>query len=152
MGEAVRTEDLINSVVQTFSLKEKDPSQQAPLVLAYLGDNIYELVNRTEAVLSHDLTVQKLHRLCSSRANAASQAAYARFLEPLFTEEEHAVFLRGRNATVYTKAKNAGILEYHLATGLEAVIGYLALSGSYGRITELLKTAWENRKQTHEES
>ena len=142
MGETVREEDLIRASIEAFSLKEKEPSQMAPLVLAYLGDNIYETVNRVCAVLSHDFTVQKLHRFCSSRANAVSQAQYARFLMPLFTEEEQAVFLRGRNAQVYTKAKNAGIQEYHLATGLEAVIGYLALKGEYNRITELLRTAW----------
>ena len=142
MGETVKTEDLVRAIAESFSLKEKDPAEVTPLALAYLGDNVYELVNRYTAVMEHDLKARELHRICSGRANANSQARYAHILEPLLTEEEHAVFLRGRNAEVKTAAKNAGIREYHLATGLEAVIGYLAMKGEYARLTELLKTAW----------
>ena len=136
-------EDLIREIEKAFDLPETDPSQYSPLALAYIGDNIYELVNRTEIVRQGDLQVQKLHRMASDRANARTQAAIALKLSEELTEEEMRVYLRGRNAAVYTKAKNATINEYHLATGLEALIGYLYLRGSYSRITELLRKGWE---------
>ena len=136
-------ENLTGEIGKAFSLGETDPSQYAPLTLAYIGDNIYELVNRTELVKKGDLQVQKLHGLASARANARTQARIAQKLTAYLTEEETRVYLRGRNAAVYTKAKNASVNEYHLATGLEALIGYLYLKGEYARLTELLKKGWE---------
>ena len=136
-------EDLIRGIKEAFSLPEQDYSQYAPLTLAYIGDNIYELVNRTVAVTRGDRQADKLNRECSARAKAPAQARAVRMLLPEFTEEEAAVYRRGRNATIYTKAKNATITEYHEATGLEAVIGYLYLTGQYTRITALLKKAFD---------
>ena len=125
---------------EAFGLKEiHDPALLSPLDLAYLGDNIYELVNRSVAVSAGSRSVQALHRECLGRANAGTQARIAGILRDIFTEEEAAVFRRGRNAEVHTKAKNATYQEYHDATGLEAVVGYLYLLGRYDRIMELLK-------------
>ena len=136
-------EDLIREIREAFSLPEQDFSQYAPLTLAYIGDNIYELVNRTVAVTRADKQADKLNRECSARAKAPAQARAAQLLLPEFTEEEAAVYRRGRNATVYTKAKNATVTEYHEATGLEAVIGYLYLTGRYTRLVSLLKRAFD---------
>ena len=83
--------------------------------------------------------VKKLHADCSARANARAQAKMAAALLPEFTQEEEAVYRRGRNTAVYTKAKNATVLEYHEATGLEALIGYLYLTGQYERAVSLIK-------------
>lgn len=136
-------EDLIREIHEAFSLPEQDYTQYAPLTLAYIGDNIYELVNRTVSVARGDRQVEKLNRECSRRAKAPSQSRMAHFLLPELTEEEQAVYRRGRNATVYTKAKNATVIEYHEATGLEAVIGYLYLMGRHQRLTRLLKKGFD---------
>ncbi len=149
MGEGLtekQQEDLIAEISGQFELPEIDPSQYSPLALAYIGDNIYELVNRTEMLHRGNRQVQKLHRDCSARANARTQARIMKLLLPLLTEEEEAVYRRGRNASVYTKAKNASILEYHEATGLEALIGYLYLSGQYARAVELVRVGFESEE------
>lgn len=141
-------EDLIREIHEAFSLPAQDYSQYAPLTLAYIGDNIYELVNRTVSVSRGDRQVEKLNRECSMRAKAPSQARAARQLLPELSDEEAAVYRRGRNATVYTKAKNATVTEYHEATGLEALIGYLYLTGRYARLTELLQKAFDYLEDT----
>ena len=149
MGEGLtekQREDLIAEISGQFELPEIDPFQYSPLALAYIGDNIYELVNRTEMLHRGNRQVQKLHRDCSARANARTQARIMKLLLPLLTEEEEAVYRRGRNASVYTKAKNASILEYHEATGLEALIGYLYLSGQYARAVELVRVGFESEE------
>ena len=120
-----------------------DYSQYGALTLAYIGDTVYELYNRKKAVMKADRSVHRLHEECSHRANATAQARIAEYLEPFFTEEEQAVYHRGRNATVNTKAKNATIQDYHKATGLEAVIGYLYLTEQKARIAELIEKGWD---------
>ena len=119
-----------------------DYSQYGALTLAYIGDTVYELYNRDRAVRKADKNVHKLHEECSHRANAAAQARIAEYLEPFLTEEELAVYHRGRNAAVHTKAKNATVMDYHKATGLEAVIGYLYLTEQKTRMTELIEKGW----------
>lgn len=140
-------QDLISEIDKQFELKAVDASQYSPLALAYIGDNIYELINRTTAVKRANKQSQKLHKECSARANARTQAQMALLLEQELTEEEAAVYRRGRNAAVNTKAKNASITEYHEATGLEALIGFLYLTGQYARLTELIRTGWEKIEQ-----
>jgi len=138
LGESSVKENLIEEILGELRLPGIDASQYSPLGLAYMGDTVYELVNRTIALYKGDRQAQKLHKECSSRANAGAQAKVYRALEPFLTEKEAAVFHRGRNAFVYTKAKNATTEDYHLATGLEALTGYLYLTGQYKRLSELL--------------
>lgn len=131
--------DFIETVRNRLNLpKIEKPELLAPLDLAYIGDNVYELYNRLMALSEGSRQVEKLHRECSERANAKTQAKMVLLLEPLFTEEEAEIYRRGRNAKVYTKAKNASITEYHEATGLEAVVGYLFLREEYERLSGLL--------------
>ncbi len=138
-----RQEELISEIVRAFDLPDIDPSQYSPLALAYIGDNIYELLNRTEMLYRGNRQAQKLHRDCSERANARFQATAVTAILPMLTAEEESVYRRGRNAEVYTKAKNATILQYHEATGFEALIGYLYLQKRYARLTELVKLGFE---------
>ena len=138
MGESTVNQNLVEEILGELRLPGIDSSQYSPLALAYMGDTVYELVNRTIALYRGDRQSQKLHEECSARANAGAQAKGCHVLEPLLTEEERAVLFRGRNAQVYTKAKNATTEDYHLATGLEALVGYLYLSGQYRRLSELL--------------
>lgn len=120
-----------------------DYSQYNALSLAYIGDSVYETYNRKCMVEKTDRKVQELHRLCSSRAKAAAQMRIIKELLPLLSEEEKHIYLRGRNAEVHTKAKNATVIEYHEATGFEALIGYLFLTKQESRMYELIDEGWK---------
>lgn len=119
----------------------------SPLTLAYIGDAVYELMIRTMVVTSANAPVNKLHKKSSLLAKAPAQSAMAEALQPVFTEEELAVYKRGRNAHSYTKAKNATTGDYRRATGFEAVFGYLYLKGDMRRVKELFRLAVESAKQ-----
>ena len=116
-----------------------EPALVKPLELAYIGDTVYEAMNRLIAVSGPDRALQEIHRECSERARAETQARLAEALQEDFTEEEMKIYLRARNARVGTRKRSASIGEYHKATGLEAVFGYLYLCGRYERIAFLLK-------------
>lgn len=120
-----------------------DPSLLSSLDLAYIGDSVYETISRTTALKKGSRPVNVLHRECSGRANAVFQASMLKVLINEFTEEEAAVARRARNAEVNTKAKNASMADYHEATALEAVIGYLYLKEEYDRMLALIKKGWE---------
>ena len=123
-------------------------AQLSPLNLAFVGDSIMDLIVRTELVKEANEPVHVLHRKASSIVNAANQSRMAGVLEPLFTEDEAAVYRRGRNAKSATHAKNASIQDYRRATGLEAVFGYLYLKGDYERLMDLYRAG---RKQNARE-
>lgn len=133
---------IIDAVRAAFpALPDKDPRQTAPLVLAYIGDTVYDLYMRTHLVLKTDATAHGLHLAAAKLVCAAAQAnAYRRIADTL-TEEETAVFKRGRNAHMGTVPKHASIADYRAATGLEALMGYLYLSGRDERIEELISLA-----------
>ncbi len=116
----------------------KDPTQLGPLVLAYVGDTVFDLYVRTELVRSTDLTAHGMHVAAAKRVCAAAQAAAYKRVAPLLTEEEAAVFRRGRNSHIGTVPKHAAIGDYRAATGLEAVIGWLYLRGDTERMNELM--------------
>lgn len=117
-----------------------DIKAYSPLTLAYMGDAVYELFIRTHVVTRGNAPVNKLNRTASRLSRAATQSAMAEQLMESFTEEELAVYRRGRNAHSYTKAKNATTGDYRRATGLEAVFGYLYLTGDTDRIAALIQT------------
>ena len=130
---------LSSRIRELFGLKEVDMKAYSPLTLAYIGDAAYELVIRTMVVEKGNRQASQLHRLTTSYVKAQAQAAMIEALEPELTEEELAIYKRGRNAKSYTSAKNASILDYRKATGLEALIGYLYLSGREERVLFLIK-------------
>lgn len=109
-----------------------------PLVLAHVGDAAYELIIRTLFAETMDAQVQKVHKKCTELVNAHAQCEIMHAIEEKLTEEEHANFKRGRNTKSYTMPKNANPAEYRTATGFEALIGQLYLSGNIKRIYELI--------------
>lgn len=131
--------DLVSGVRQatkcTGAKYPKDPKQLGPLVLAYIGDTIYDLFVRTELVDSTTLTAHGLHIGAAKRVCAKAQAAAFRRIEALLTDDESAVFRRGRNAHMGSVPKNAAIIDYRIATGMEALVGYLYLSGKDERLS-----------------
>jgi ribonuclease-3 family protein len=137
MEESINLLDLIK---QSFAVKEVDIRAYSPLTLAYMGDVVFDLIIRTVVVGRGNEPANKLHRKTISYVNAETQAKMIEALLPELTEEELAVYKRGRNAKSYTSAKNASIGDYRKATGLEALLGYLYLLNRNERILELTKS------------
>jgi ribonuclease-3 family protein len=111
------------------------------LTLAYVGDAVYEAYIRLKLTEKGDKRVNALNKEARRYVSARAQCAIVEKIMGELTGEERAVYLRGRNAKVYTKAKNADLREYHSATGFEAVIGYLYLTGEKERLGFLLGKA-----------
>lgn len=107
------------------------------LGLAHVGDGVYELLTRTRLCMEGVTAVQEMHRKTVAMVNAPAQAKAAARLVPLLTPEELAVYKRGRNARVNSVPHNADIAQYHAATGLEALFGWLYLQGEIDRINLL---------------
>ena len=145
MEESISLLDLIK---QSFELKEVDIRAYSPLTLAYIGDCVYDLVIRTVVVERGNEPANKLHKKTVTYVKAQTQAAMIEALVPFLTEEEEAVYKRGRNAKSYTSAKNASISDYRKATGMEALVGYLYLTGQEARIMELLKKGLQGLSMT----
>lgn len=114
-----------------------DPNLLSPLTLAFIGDTVFDLLVREQIVNRANRPVGKLHTLCAKRVCAGAQARAAEHIMPLLGEEEIAVFKRGRNANSGHKPKSASEAEYHAATGLEALFGWLYLKGEAERVLEL---------------
>lgn len=124
---------------ELFQLKEVDIKSYSPLTLAYIGDGIYDLIIRTLVVNKGNKQVQKLHLETSALVNAGTQSKMMRILQEQLTEEEHAVYKRGRNAKSVSPAKNQSVTDYRRATGFEALLGYLYLKKEWQRILDLVK-------------
>lgn len=130
---------------ELFELKEIDLKTFSPLTLAYIGDAIYELMIRSIIVERGNAPVNKLHKRSSRLVKAQTQAEAAVKLTEVFTDEEMAVYKRGRNTRSHTMAKNADMMDYRMATGFEAVMGYLYLKQDYARILELINLGLEDK-------
>lgn len=132
--------DYLNS---KFDIEPKDIRTYSPLTLAYIGDAIFDVVVRSILVNKGNTAVNKLHQRASSVVKAPTQAMMAVALMDDFTEEEADWYRRGRNSKPHTKAKNATTMDYLEATGFEAVMGYLYLTGDMDRICELVRRGIE---------
>ena len=129
----------LSELKELFELKDRDLRTYSPLTLAYIGAGVYELVIRTILVKKGNCPVNQLHKKASSLAKAGAQSKMMELLEPDLTEEELAVYKRGRNAHSPTMAKHATMADYRRATGFEALMGYLYLKEDYSRIVELVR-------------
>ncbi len=122
--------------MQRFYPKDIDIHTVSPLALAFVGDGVYSLLVRERLLTIANRPVGELHRLAVDAVRAEAQAEAMDRLLPLLTEEEQAVYKRGRNAHT---ARNSA--EYHRATGLEALFGYLYLDGRIERVQQLFAIA-----------
>ena len=132
-------------IQEAYGYKKQNPEQLSPLTLAFIGDTVFDLIVRTRVILRGNAQVNKLHKSASSVVNATTQARLIHELLPMLTEEEMAIFRRGRNAKSHTTAKNASVSDYKTATGFEALLGWLYLKGDIDRITELVLPLLKNR-------
>lgn len=130
---------LLTKLKKEFVCAEVDINTYSPLTLAYIGDCIYDLMIRTVVVERGNRAASGLHKSVTAYVNATTQSSMAESLLGTFTQEEEAVYRRGRNAKSYTSAKNASISDYRRATGLEALFGYLYLRDDTDRLLFLVK-------------
>lgn len=133
-------DDLYSKITERFNIKEVDIRTYSPLTLAFVGDCVFDLVIRSALAAEGNIPNGKLHKRKAGIVKASSQAAMADALMDELTEEEEAVYKRGRNAHTGSKAKNATDSDYHKATGLEALIGYLYMMHRQERVLELVKS------------
>ena len=131
-----------------FGLEEQDLRTYSPLTLAYIGDAIFELVVRTVLVERKNTQAEKLHKAATKIVKAETQALLIEAVKDDLTEEELAVYKRGRNAKAVTLAKNATMSEYRRATGFEALMGYLYLKGDMERMIKLIRLGVEKAEVT----
>ncbi len=119
----------------------KEANQLSPLNLAWIGDAVFEL--KVRSFLLSKTQVSRLNVKAKKYVNASSQSLMYNALEPILSEEELSVMKRGRNAKSYTKAKNKSVSEYRHATGVEALFGYLYITGRDKRVEELFEICKE---------
>lgn len=134
---------MLLQIKKAFACKEADVRSFSPLTLAYIGDAVYDLIIRTVVVERGNRSANLLHRKTIQYVNAGAQAAMIEALLEELTQEEEAVYKRGRNAKSHTAAKNASIEDYRKATGMEALIGYLYVSDRFDRILELIRLGFD---------
>lgn len=141
MEESVKSLTDLEKIMETFALEEQDYRSYASLTLAYIGDCVFDLVIRTVVVFKSNKAVNDLHKKTTRFVKAETQAVIVQGLldNELLTEEEKSVYKRGRNTRSHTSAKNASIIAYRKATGFEALLGYLYVTGQMERILELTK-------------
>ena len=129
-------------MLENFRTREftKDEARRLnPLQLALIGDAVYEVFIRGYVIANNtELSAHKIHREAINYVKAKGQSDIMHNIEDLLNEEESYIFKRGRNAKVSSVPKNAEVADYHAATGLEALFGYLYLKGEMERLKDLL--------------
>ena len=125
-------QSLIQKIKEGLYLDGLDPKSYSPLSLAYIGDAIYEIVIRTIVMSAGNMSVNKYHKKSSSMVKASAQKE---------------VYKRGRNSKSGSVAKNASMMDYRKATGVEALVGYLYLAGDMDRIIELIGIGFDLNKK-----
>ncbi len=127
-------------------LSEKEILGLNPLVLAFVGDSVQQLMVRTKLASTSTAKAGELHKLQSEQIKASAQAKYMDEIMSILTEDEIAIFKRARNTHMNTMAKNASVADYKKASGFEAVIGYLYLLGKNERLEELFEFIEKKRQ------
>lgn len=126
-----------------LNMDRKEINSISNLGLAHIGDGVFELLTRSWICAHGDRTVNRMHRDTISLVKATSQAKFAERMLPLLTEEELALYRRGKNSHVHGVPKSASPREYAMATGVEALFGGLFLAGQTDRINEIFVTVME---------
>lgn len=130
-----------------FALSEKEYS---PLVLAFVGDAVYEMYIRSRLVAVGNRGVDRLQKESAKLVCSDAQFKAYHIIEKLLSDEEKAVLTRGRNAKSATVPKNANVTHYRHATGVEALMGYLYISKRHARINELMNIIYNSLRSGDE--
>ena len=131
--------DLLAIIHKEFNCEPAEMDTYSPLTLAYIGDSVFDIIIKTLIVEQGNRSAEGLHKKVTKLVNAGTQSAISDSLKEILTEEEADIFRRGRNAKSYTTAKNASVTDYRRATGLEALTGYLYLTGRLDRAVFLIR-------------
>ncbi len=130
--------ELHQIMIKVGSLPMSDIKMLNPLVLAYIGDSVYDTFVRTLLISGGHGQVAKLHKMSIEFVKAKAQADILSKINEQLTPEEQDIVRRGRNTKSSTVPKNAEILDYRHATGFEALIGFLYLTGQIDRLMEVI--------------
>jgi ribonuclease-3 family protein len=133
--------EFIESVLSDRDFNSNDITGYSPLVLAYLGDSVYEVYIRTLLVCEGNAPVNKLHKRSIAYVKAKAQSDIIHKIMDFLSPDEQDMVRRGRNAKSGTIPKNADVTEYKYATGFETLLGYLYLKKDYERLNAILKMA-----------
>lgn len=148
--------EFINRLNKYGTMQKEDVNRLSPLVLAYLGDTVYEIYVRTMIVSNENMSVHKLHMKSIKFVSAKSQANIVRSIMGRLEDDELEIIRRGRNAKAGTMPKNVSVIDYKYATGYEALIGYLYLLKNYKRLDEIFEMSidvvLENNNEFKKES
>ena len=131
------------SIKDLYDISDVDIRTFSPLALAYIGDSVFDIIIRTKVIAKGNVPVSKMHKACSDVVRASAQAQLLDAIAEDLTPEEEEVVRRGRNAKSKTTAKNASVIDYRNATALEALLGYLYMTGEIQRMQELVKIGLE---------
>ena len=127
-------------------MSEAEAGLMNPLQLAYMGDSIWELIVRTRLLMQRK-NVHHMHIQCVEYVNASAQAHLLERIRPILTEKEAAVVQRGRNAhSRHPSPRNQNHADYSEATGFEALLGFLYLTGNTGRLNEIEQIIFDEVK------
>ena len=130
--------NIYSTIIEKLAMEKQDIRTISPLTLAYIGDSVFDLTIKTMVVGQGNAPVNKMHKKVSEIVKAHGQVQMYEAIKDILTEEESSVFKRGRNAKSYTSAKNATKIDYRIATGYEALLGYLYLQDKMDRVLELV--------------
>lgn len=120
------------------------PNEYNPLVLAYIGDSLYDVYVRSRIISEHGgLSAHKMHVMAIKYVQAHGQSEAVKYIEGELSEEELSAYKRGRNTKSYTVPKNADVGEYRRATGFEALIVWLYVGGKTDRMNELMERSFD---------
>ena len=150
MGKSVEFE-FDSYMREIFNMEEVDVKTYSPLTLAYIGDCVYDLIIKSLVIGHGNKQVNKMHKETSSLVQASTQSLMLRKLQDLLTDEERAVYKRGRNAKSVSPAKNQSVTDYRRATGFEALLGYLYLKKEWKRMLDLVKIGLDSLNDVDEE-
>lgn len=125
------------------ALTERQAAQLSPNALAFYGDSVYEVLVREMAVKEHQTNAGRLHDMAVRRVRAGYQSEAVNVIKPLLSEKEADILRRGRNAGGISVPKSAKPSEYRRATALEALFGYLSLTGQQERVVQLFELICE---------
>lgn len=124
-------------IADTGTKAKEEANKLSPIVLAFMGDAVYEILVRNYIVSVLHTPASKIHNACVNFVKASAQAEAVKIITPSLTDEEHTILRRGRNANTTHVPKSSTPADYRYATGLEALFGYLYLSGRVDRINEI---------------
>lgn len=136
--------DMCNRLLDTLGVSKLDEVQIRmlnPLSLAYIGDAVHEMFVRTYVISRYSGSINNLNKMVVSMIKATAQAEAVRNIEHQLSEEELSIYKRGRNAKSLTVPKNTTVGVYRSATGFEALLGYLYLTGQEERLILLVSEA-----------